>query len=190
MTWERVILSLEDEQREIVDIVDSRCKDLKRGWNKFKGDVVCRVIKTFIERHATPNLKVIGPNIFLEGFPYEFDLAIACLDAEARDFTSSFEPRNIKCVIEVKKGGVFSPQQPEKISEIFNKVVSKYPHIKCAYLTVEEAIARKRSSKNFFQISKDELSRHGHGFFALRDLRGERHMILGEWEKFLNFVEL
>jgi hypothetical protein len=93
----------------------------------------------------------------------------------------------VSCVLEVKKGGVYSPDQPKLISKIFDEVKLKHPRIKCAYLTVEEVYTTKKPrSKNFYEICKDALGNHG--FFALRDLRGKKQLIPGEWEKFLNFI--
>jgi len=182
-------LPLDAEQRKILNLVDAHCKNLDVKWNKFKGDVVCRIVKKFVESHLPSGLKVRGPNVYLDGFPYEFDLLVADANAKPKEFTSSFDPHSVSCVIEVKKGGVYSPNQPKLISGIFNEVTSRYRGIRCAYLTVEEVYTtRKPSSKNFFKICKDELAHHGHGFFALRDLRGERQLIQSEWEKFLNFI--
>ena len=184
-------MSLDDEQRELLDIVDAYCRKLAKGWNKFKGDVVCRIVKEFIERHLPSDLQVVGPNVYLDEIPNELDLLIANTAAKPRKFTSSFEPESVRYALEVKKGGVYSPDQPKRISSIFNSVTSNYPHVKCVYLTVEEVYTtRKPSSKNFFKICKDELNRHGHGFFALRDLRGKRQPIPGEWKRFLNFISL
>jgi hypothetical protein len=182
-------MSLENEQREILNLMDKYCKILNVRWNKFKGDVVCRIAKKFIENHLLSSLKVIGPDVYLDGFPYEFDLIISDANAKPKEFTFSFEPAYTHCVIEVKMGGIYSPDQPKRISKIFNEVKLKYPHIKCAYLTFEEVYTTvKPHSKNFFNISKEELGRNGHGFFALRNLRGDKQLIPHQWEKFLEFI--
>jgi hypothetical protein len=180
--------SLNAEQEQILQLVDTYCDNLDVTWNKFKGDVVCRIIQQFIGRHlSATNNKIVGPNAYIDGFPYEFDLLVIDKSAEPRELTSSYQAQNVRCVIEVKKGGVYSPAQPKKIAGIFNAVVSRYSHMKCGYLTVEEVYTVARStSMNFYNISKRELGRHG--FFALRDLRGKKQIIPGEWVKFINFI--
>jgi hypothetical protein len=185
-------LKLDDEQRQILALVDTYCKNLNVKWNKFKGDVVCRIVKRSIEDHLPTGLKVAGPNAYLNGYPYELDLIIADKDARPKELTYSFEPAHVHSVIEVKKGGVYSPNQPKAISMIFNEVTRKHKHIKCAYLTIEEVCNPvKSTSKNFYMICKNELDRHGHGFFALRDLRSkEKQMIPGEWYEFLAFLQI
>jgi hypothetical protein len=181
-------LSLDAEQCEILDHVDAYCKNLDVTWNKFKGDVVCRIVKRFIERHMSSGiLKIVGPNVYLDGVPYEFDLLVVDANAKpTRELTSSFDPVSAHCIIEVKKAGIYSPKQPKTISQIFNRVSSKNSHIKCAYLTIEEVYTtHKPQSKNFYNICKDEL--YPHGFFTLRDIR-KKQSIQGEWEKFLSYV--
>lgn len=183
-------MSLDDEQCEILQIIDAYCKELGKGWNKFKGDVVCRIVKEYIRRHISPDLKVVGPSVYLEGVPNEFDLLIVDALAKPKKLTASFEPASVHYALEVKKGGVYGPDQPKRISSIFDLVTSKHPHIKCAYLTAEEVhTIKKPLAKNFFQISKDELNSHGHGFFALRDLRGNKQPIPRQWKKFLDFID-
>jgi hypothetical protein len=177
---------LDDEQYEILNIVSSYCQNLDVSWNKFKGDVVCRIIEEHIRRHLPANLTVVGPNVYLNSFPYEFDLLIVHTDAKPRELTSSFSPVDARCVLEIKKGGVYSAEQPVAIAKIFNQVVSKYSHVKCAYLTIEEVYTVVREgSKNFYQISKRQLGRHG--FFALGDLR-KKQLIPGEWTNFINYI--
>jgi hypothetical protein len=179
---------LNTEQEQILKLVDTYCDNLDVTWNKFKGDVVCRIIQQFIGSHlSATNKKVVGPNTYIDGFPYEFDLLVLDRSAEPRELTSSYQPQNVHCVVEVKKGGVYSQAQPKKIAEIFNAVVSRYAHIKCVYLTVGEVYTVARSaSKNLYNISKTELGRHG--FFALRNLRGKKQLIPGEWSKFIDFI--
>ena len=174
-------MSLNDEQCEILDIINAYCRELGKGWNKFKGDVVCRIVQQYIRRHLPSDLKVVGPSVYLEGIPNEFDLLIVDALAKPKKLTASFNPASVHYALEVKKGGVYGPEDPKRISRIFDLVTSRHPHIKCAYLTAEEVYTTKKpSAKNFFKISKDELNSHGHGFFALRDLRGKKLPIPGE----------
>lgn len=183
-------MSLDSEQQEILNLVDSYCKNLDTKWNKFKGCVVCRIIKDFIERHLSPDIyKVADPNVYLDEFPYEFELIICNSNSEPRNLTSSFKPSNVHSVIEIKKGGIFSPKQIISINQIFKDVTQKNVDIKCAYLTIEEVnTTKKPESKNFYDICKKEL--HPYGFFALRGRRGNKQLIPNEWKSFLNYIKL
>ena len=64
-----------DRQREIIKVIDTLL-DEPNVENKYRGDVVCRVIKFFIEKDLPKKFKVVGPNAFIIGYPTEFDLLI------------------------------------------------------------------------------------------------------------------
>jgi hypothetical protein len=101
--------------------------------------------------------------------------------------TNSFEPEKVHVALEIKKSGVFSPHDPQRIKGIFDNVTSRHPHIKCVYLTIEEVHTTVQpGALKFYCISKEALAPHG--FFALKDLRGKKQPILGEWEQFIEFA--
>lgn len=187
--------SRDTEQSEIVEIITKKCDNLESGklhedkqaWNKFKGDVTCRVVKSYMEKHMPENTRISNPNAFIEDLPNEFDLLVVEHDAKPREFSNCFESGNVKSVIEIKKGGVFSLKDADTIRDMFNHVTSRLPHIKCAYLTIEEAKTTRRSNSiNFYNECKERLAKHG--FFALKDLRGNKSLIQGEWAAFLDYV--
>jgi len=170
------------EQIQILNLVESYCKNLDVRWNKYKGDVVCRIVQRFIGNHLSV---VVGPNAYIDGFPYEFDLLVVDNDSP-RDLTLSYQPQNVRDAIEVKKGGIYSQSQLAKTKKMFDDVVSKCPHIKCAYFAVEEVqTVVKKNSINFYVLSKTTLG--SHGFFALRDLR-RKGLIVGDWAKFIAYL--
>ena len=136
-------------------------------------------------------LKVVGPNTYLEGVPYEFDLLIVNAQVKPKPDTSLLDAEYVHYVFEVKKGGVYSLRQVDKMADIFDSVREKYPHIKCTYVTIQEVkTIRRKNSINYYDECARRLWEAGHRFFALRDSRGEMQLIPGEWEKFLSFIEL
>jgi hypothetical protein len=69
----------------------------------------------------------------------------------------------------VKKRGIYSQSQLAKTKKMFGDVVSKCPHIKCAYLAVEEVqTVVKKNSINFYCLSKTTFG--SHVFFALSQI--------------------
>jgi hypothetical protein len=183
--------TLDAEQKEIVEKIAEKCPDKAKEWNKFQwnkfsGDVTCRIIKSFMEKHLPKHTKITDPNAFIMGLPYEFDLLIVEENAKPEELTHCFESRTVKALIEIKKRGVFSLKDADKIKKVFDEANSKFPQIKCVYLAVEEVrTTKKRNAIKFYDECKKKLPRC---FFALRDSRGNKELIKGEWEAFLKYV--
>ncbi len=63
------------EQAEIVKIMKSKERATetyggkKFGWNKFNGDLVCRVVKEFLRKRLPKQVRIVGPNAYVDGYP-------------------------------------------------------------------------------------------------------------------------
>jgi len=184
-----------DTQREIIHIIEAMNKNFLgkgREWNKFHGDIVCRVFIDFISREVCPDLKVMGPNIYIRGFPTEFDILIVDRDAEHGKYINAFEPEKVRCGIESKARGTFGGRDALRkslgqIKHNFIRVDRQYPHIMFFYLTYQEVTNPKRgSSIDYLKKTREILAPYR--VFCLKESRSGNPM-LGEWDKMVSFLK-
>ena len=181
------------ELRQIISVIDklTRRKDQKReeigSWSKYNGDVVCRIIKGFLEKHTPRNLQVVGPNVFIEGHPFESDLMIIDSDSEPVQFTNCYRSDIVRFLIEVKSRGHMDKAFPDRLRLRFDDITRRFPNVRCVYLTVRESGTPKRSNSiNYLgQIRKTLEPRHR--VFRLKDSRTNEEY--GEqWGEFIKFL--
>ena len=184
-----------DTQGKIIDIVEGMNKNFQekgREWNKFHGDIVCRIFIDFISREVSPDLKVMGPNIYIRGFPTEFDILIVDRDAKNDRYINAFEPQKVRCGIESKARGTFGGRDAlrkslEQIKRNFIRVDREYPRIMFFYLTYQEATNPKRgSSIDYLKKTREILAPYR--VFCLKESRSGNPM-LGEWDKMVSFLK-
>ncbi len=180
--------SFNQEQQSILSLVD-HMKPNKPGWTKYYGDVVCRIVAYHLQRHLPGNLKVIGPNAYVEGFPTEFDLVVVDGDAAPFHLTAAYPSDRVCCVVEVKTIGVVGnfDECREKLARIkrnFDDVQQANPRVKCAYLTVQEGQPAREKSFDYVKATREKF---GTGAFILRNSRGKMPF-KGEWERFVGFA--
>jgi hypothetical protein len=126
-------------------------------------------------------------------------------DSNPIPFTSAHPGEHIRCVIEVKRKGVFGDidtfkKKTERIRDNFNKalftlrydkeklgfVKEARANCKAAYITISETINPKReSSHNYGKITKELLAPYPS--FILQDSRSEA-IQYGEWQRFIEYV--
>ncbi|MDD1777178.1 MAG: hypothetical protein LUQ65_03345 [Candidatus Helarchaeota archaeon] len=183
-----------DTQKKIIDIVEGMNKNFLgkgREWNKFHGDIVCRVFIDFISREVSPDLKVMGPNIYIRGFSTEFDILIVDMDTEHDKYINAFEPEKVKCGIESKARGTFGGRDDlrkslERIKQNFIRVNREYPRITFFYLTYQEVANPKRiSSIDYLKETRERLDPYK--VFCLKESRSG-NPIVGEWDKMVSFL--
>lgn len=184
-----------DTQGKIIDTVEGmKNKNLLekgREWNKFHGDFVCGVFIHFISRELSPALKVMGPNMYIKGFPTEFDILIVDRDAKTDKYVKAFEPQRVRCGIESKARGTFGGREVlrkslERIKENFTRVSREYPHITFFYLTYQEVTEPKRKrSIDYLKVTRKILDPYQ--VFCLKESRSDNVMV-GEWDKMLSFL--
>ena len=182
-------MDFEREQKQIVDTVKGERKEgIIRAWNKYNGDVACRIILGHIRSHLPKGYKVVGPNVYIEGIPNELDLLVVTDVAIPRDFTNAYSPDVVSCLIEVKASGYFNKSEPGKYRSLFEGFTQKFPHVRCIYLTIRERGKPKNPySKNYAGDMKDELEPKFRTF-TLSDSRTGKPEI-GQWKDFINYLQ-
>ena len=188
--------SLDAEQTQILRIIGETIRTdktttstgKKLSWNKFNGDVSCRVAKDFLQRHLSSSLKVAGPGVFIHGFPVEFDLLVLDSDAEPLPNTNSYSHAKVKFVVEVKGKGGMDKDHPSKQLAKFDFIVKQFPRIRCAYLTIREKGKPKRQdSINYLENLRAALEPRGYRVFCLKDSRTNEEYV-GQWGGFVNYT--
>jgi len=180
------------DAEEILNIFQNLRIPEGRDWNKLKGDAWARLVGHYIQKHLSQTLKVGGPNIYIDGFPTEFDLLIVRQSADPKQFTAAYLPQKVVAAIEVKEHGVFGGRQDlprvlGKIKADFDAVVTQFSHIACVYLTMKEVSHPKRTTSiNYLEETKNELAPYQ--VFCLQDSRSGA-IITGEWERFVQLLE-
>lgn len=161
---------------------------------KYYGDVCCRIFREFILKEIPPNYTISSPNVYIVGFPTEFDLLIIDKDANPERYTNAFSPAKVKCGIEVKAHGFFGGREElekeiTKTKQNFEDVNKHFSHIKFFYLTYEE-VAYPKKEKSIRYLDETHSTLAPYEVFCLRDSR-TRKLIDGEWKRltcYLKFI--
>jgi hypothetical protein len=207
----------DQEQREILKIIDETTRTEKRKttrqtrarrpavrWHKFNGDVVCRVVAKFLENPLKNcDLKAVGPHVFVDDFPDEFDLLIVDSDADpSSEYTNSYAGGKVRLVLEVKKRGAIGNRKEFKrrlrrIRRTFKSLAATL-HTSCAYLTIEETYKdeekakSKRSRKGrriyYLEETKKILESKGFQVFCLRHSHS-KDLKENEWNMIVEMVQ-
>jgi hypothetical protein len=193
-------MNFNEEQQKIIDHINSILKTHSGGgWGHFQGDVIPRILADYVKRHLPKNRIIVGPNVYIKDVPTEFDLMIVDSDSNPIHFTSAYEGENIRCVIEVKRKGIFGnkadfEKNAQRIKENFDKATGNklglVPRVNCkaAYITVSETVnPKKEESNKYWDITKRCLTPYGYGAFVLQDSRGNK-IQNGEWQRFIEYV--
>jgi hypothetical protein len=185
--------NFDDEQADIVKIVKGNERksensgEKRFSWNKFNGDLACRVVKEFLRRHMQTGLKITGPNAFIDGYPTEFDLLMVTENAIPRAFTNAYRAQEVRFVIEVKSHGYMKREFPTLLLLRFEDVRKRYPNVNCTYLTIRETWnPRKQTSISFVRELKKVLEPR-YRIFCLSESR-THDLIAGQWEEFVNHL--
>lgn len=200
-------MDYEKEQSEILQtaelVLRERCILSWSGktWNKFKGDVIPRIVARYLADHLPKNYEVAGPNVYIGGNPTEFDLMVIDSGVKAYPFTSAFPIESVRRIIEIKTSGVFNiDKDVGKVHQDFDTALShmewdkgsyrfaniKVPRCKAAYLSISERINPvKKTSIRFGDRTKDILQPYP--AFFLYD-NGRNELLEGEWEGFVRYI--
>lgn len=200
-------MNFTEEQQEIIKLIDSLLdsKHSGYGWGHFQGDVVPRVLAYYTSKHLPSEWKIVGPNVYIEDIPTEFDLMVVDSDSNPITFTSAYPGERIRCVIEVKRKGVFGDidtfrKRVKQIRDNFDKALYtlrfdkdklgfvKEARVNCkaAYIAVSETVNPKREgSHNYGSITRDLLAPYP--AFILQDSRSTA-IQQGEWQRFIEYI--
>lgn len=160
------------EQEEIVKTIKEEIKDLKEGYNKYKGDMTAQVIISHISKYLPTHLKIVGHDYFIHKHPTEWDAMIVKKDAKTH--FNTYDPKDVKVVIETKESG-FREKDIPILKSNFNKIKSKLPKIKC--LLIIARCANKKHIKPF----ENAYIFSGYGWVVKN--------YLGKWKDLVEFVK-
>ena len=208
-------MNYSEEQDEIIKSVDIiRQHDSPGSWYKFNGDAVSRIVMEHIDKHVKAReMKVAGPNAFIDGFSTEFDLLITGRNAEPKPHTNSYKPEDVHIAIEVKTSGMFGGKKTpspdggmlsvvDDVKKNYENMVNKFkdtqeknPKIKLAYLSIHEQNGGVRKGKDgkygmdyialAHKISEENKNV---GAFILSNNRTTPVPCPGEWKSFVQFI--
>ncbi|MGA7677697.1 MAG: hypothetical protein WCA51_04900 [Dehalococcoidia bacterium] len=199
-------MDIDEEQVEILETVETVLANCSGSrWGKFQGDVIPRIIASYISKHLPLSYKVVGPNVYIEDNPIEFDLMIVDSETGAIPHTSAYPDTSIRAVIEVKRIGVIASLNKlepalKKIRDNFESathkrireanslrfVVIARPNCRAAYLSIGETINPLREkSIRYGDITRKVLAPYP--AFILSDLRGNIPQP-GEWKRFIQYL--
>jgi hypothetical protein len=182
---------LDEVLREFTNLTGC-CKKGERGWSKYKGDVCARLLVDHMRGHLGPGLKVVGPNVYLEGYPTEFDLMIVRADSEPIRYTAAHRPRDVAACIEVKSRGVYGGREQLRkavgdLRKTFETITKKSRHIRCAYVTMRERCHVKRqASINYFVETTKYLDPYP--VYCFQDSRPNGEVRSKDWADFVKFL--
>jgi len=169
-------LSIDEEQKEIVRISDELNKIHGRSWFRYKGDVVARTVISLLKPHVVGSCSVVGPSVYVEGYPTEFDALVVEKGVSSVPGTAAYRKDDVKLLIEIKKHGFYyrktkGEYEIGKYFQAFRDVGKPF-----LYLTVRE-------SSTFISATQKIL---GEDSFFLGVSYGKPRE--GEWNRFVERV--
>jgi hypothetical protein len=200
-------VNLDNEQLEVIEVINTMLDDEHSGygWGNFQGDVVPRILIHYIKRHLPGSRKIVGPNVFIEDVPTEFDLMIVDAESNPITFTLAYPSEHVRCVIEVKRRGIIGDidkfkRQVKKTKNNFDnalymwrwdkeglhRIKERRVDCRAAYIAISERVSPKReSSHNYGKITREILDPYP--AFILQD-SGSKEIQVGEWQRFIEFI--
>jgi hypothetical protein len=180
------------EQKEIVEIIRTKERSETSGgmgfeWNKFNGDIACRVVKEFLRRRLPNKLKVVGPNVYVDGYPTEFDLLLVTESAIPAAFTSAYTHRDVRFVIEMSSHGDMSRDFPERLLTQFTALQMQTPNVNCACLMTHETRNPKTDDSMSYGNELKKVLEPRYRVFCLTE-SGTHELIPGQWREFVNHL--
>lgn len=178
---------LQAEQTEIVKYANElkwnlpKLADGKRKWNKYLGSVTNILVIDKLNAHLPNDFRAIGPSVFIEGVPNEFDIIIVQKKTKPFIHTNSYPRSSTKAAIEVKKTGFFHNKREaeEKMRIQREKLLENLQGIPDLYITLHENETLMRATRRVY----------GENAFFLSTRSGKNLQVIPrEWERFLQAV--
>ena len=189
---------MDNTQQTIFELIQKKRVELDKkdntvSWKKFIGDYFCRVVKCFLGKEIPKNCQVTEPNVYITGFPVEYDLLIIKKGSKPEKYTRSFDPKDVYLGMELKMNGIYGSRKDLKknilkVKNNFDLVKDEHNHIDFVYLTFSEVTNPKRKgSIDYLEINRDVFE-PDYGAFCLSDSR--REAITPDLEnQWVNFVQ-
>lgn len=148
---------------------------------KATGAVTNEVIR---KRLQDEGVKVSLRNVFIEGFPTEWDLVVPKNGAEA-ELDCIWQPADVLAVLEIKYSGLYDCDAIQRLNQTFLRLTNKHPHIKPFYFTVMETqSARNRITDQ--SIGGRALTLH---WWRSRNKKDEYIIMGDQWETLVREIK-
>ena len=138
-----------------------------RRVNKLSGNIATYLVKQYIEKLiGNQPIKISEPNCYILGTNAEFDLVVLKKGATPLKEMNIYCPNDVKCVIEVKKSGMFGSikkknsknkslkEETEYIKQSYNSAKKLNADIKFAYITLQETNSINESNDNYLGLTE------------------------------------
>jgi hypothetical protein len=181
------------EQEDILQIIKAKERatetsgETKAEWVKFNGDLACRVVKQFLKMHMPTQVKVVGPGVYVEGYPAEFDLMLVSESAIPAAFTNAYRNSEVQFVIQVGSHSLMAPDNHEELLSQFRSLREQYPTVNCTHLAIREDW-NPNGEKSTSYI--EEVKRAFEPQFRVFCLAEHRayNIIPGQWREFVSHL--
>jgi len=183
----------EIEQADIVRIIETkegRTEVPARNefaWNKFNSDLACRVVKQFLKKYLPEELKVVGPNAYIDGHPTELDLLLVTESAIPEAFTNAYREGEVRCAIEVENQAQLTLGLPEQLFSQFTTLQNQYPHVNCTYLSIREPWNPERAGSVSPMTDLRKTLEPKFRVFCLSESRTQK-IVPRQWREFVNHI--
>ena len=190
----KAMMNFDDEQAQLIGTVEDLLKECSGTvWGKYKGDVTCRVVLEYIRRHLPKAYTVVGPNVYIQDNPVEFDLLVVDAQARPLDFTTAYRPDQVQRVMEIKKFGIIAEwgekydAKLRRLHEAIRSSLRDSQWVKAFYLSLTETINPVRKTSHRYGAKTKEILEQEPlpvRVYILHDL-GQHENIKGEWGRFI-----
>ena len=184
-TQEKIIKLIEVEKETLK-------KKRKKSWNKYYGDVCCRIFREFLLKEIPKKYTISSPNAYIKGYPTEFDLLIVDRNVKPEKYTNAFKPEKVKFGLEIKAHGLFVRREDlkkaiKKIKKKFEEIKKSHPSINFLYITYEEVCyPKKKGSINYLDETR-KILKSPYEVFCFKDSRTGK-VIQKEWLKLISHL--
>ena len=172
-----------------------------RRVNKLSGNIATYLVKQYIEKLiGNQPIKISEPNCYILGTNAEFDLVVLKKGATPLKEMNIYCPNDVKCVIEVKKSGMFGSikkknsknkslkEETEYIKQAYNSAKKLNADIKFAYITLQETNSINESNDNYLGLTEKYFDNRVFCFKPkYEEYKNPKYYkpIYTEWEKFV-----
>lgn len=168
----------DEEQKQIIDMIKKEVEGLNKiedkDWKKYKGAITAHVIISHIKPYLPDNLTIVGHDYFIYRHRTEWDAMIVKKNAKPHLYLNTYEPDDVKAVIEIKQSGFY-----DKIQEVIDldyklrKLEEKHGIKGMVVVCSTSGKINFRGIKNPFVLSRNS---------NINNYRGE-------WKRLLDFVK-
>ncbi len=162
---------------EINEFYDRFGNNRARHQTKAIGAVTNEVVRKHL---AEEGISVSDRNVFIDGFPTEWDLIVHKPSAMP-EVGCVWRPSDVLAVIEIKYSGLYDSDSISRLNNTFSLLTQKHPHIKPFYFTLMETTSAQD------KVTDDTLGCRALTLHWHRQRKGEYvYEITDHWELLVN----